>query len=122
MKPLSSTEASELIEAIYNGEGCEIKSLNIVDSATMSMTLGVQDKRRENDWIDLELYFYEVFAAKLLNDEQLPRLSTENGFSLVFDGERILFAFDRIASFNDTLEQEFYIVCKDVKYDEKPFS
>lgn len=122
MKLLTQKESPALLEALYNGEGCEIKALNIVDSANMSITLGVQDQRRDNDWMDLELYFYEVFAAKLLNDEQLSKLSTDNGFSLVFDGERVLFAFDKAESFNDTLEQEFYIICKNVKYDEKPFS
>lgn len=123
MKPLTGeAAASSLLERILNGEDAMLRSLVLNGPTTAVLTLSVQDKQRGFDWIDIAFEISGMQDAKLVNDNQLDFIDTEDGITIVFEEGEWGLGIGRFGSLEALKSAPLYLIGTTLKYSEAPFS
>lgn len=122
MKPLTSSSASQLLERIEYATNGELRSVNMKDPTTFTITFSVQDKSREFDWINILFEIHGVHDARFIDDDKFSFINMNDGITILFENDNcgLLFGHYRsLASANDSV---MYVIGKSIKYEELPFS
>jgi hypothetical protein len=123
MKPLNgAAAASALRERILSGEGAMLRSLRLHGPSTASLTLSVQDKQRGFDWIDLTFEMHGISDARLIDDEKLDFLDTDDGITVLFEEGLWGLGVGRYSGLKALRDAPLYLIGTSLKYEEAPFS
>lgn len=123
MKPLSSASAaSALSERILHGEGAMLRSLALGGPTSATLRMSVQDKQRGFDWIDITFEMHGIRGARLVDDDKLGFIDTEDGITLVFENGEWGVGIGRYASLRTLESAPLYFIGTSLKYAEGPFS
>ncbi len=122
VKPLASATAASLCERIVNGEGAMLRSLALNGPTSATLTLSVQDKQRGFDWIDMTFEINGLSDAKLVDDNQLDFIDTDEGITIVFEDGLWGLGIGRYESLGALKSAPLYLIGTSVKYAEAPFS
>ena len=120
IKPLNLSAATALMDRIDQGIGGELRAINVISQATISIQISVQDKARGFDWIDLIFQVNEVKDAKLVSDNLLTQLDCSEGITLDIASSYAAFALGEYKGRCE--EASLYIIGSSMGYDELPFS
>jgi len=121
MKPLSQTQLKTFLERFDNFKDAELRSLEILSATQMQLTLAIQDRARDFDWITLSLLFSGVTDAKLPQEKQLQFVNTDEGISIFYDNAAFAFAIGACYNISTVKNSIFYILCENIKYKEGLF-
>jgi hypothetical protein len=123
VKPLpTAAAASTLCERILNGEGAMLRALSVGGPASASLTLSVQDKQRGYDWIDVTFEINGLNDAKLVDDNQLDFIDTDEGITVLFEEGLWGLGVGRYDTLGALKSAPLYLVGTSLKYEEAPFS
>jgi hypothetical protein len=123
VKPLASTAAaSSLCARILNGEGAMLRTLVLNDPTSVTLTLSVQDKQRGFDWIDIAFEINGLNDAKLVDDNRLGFIDTDEGITILFEDGLWGLGIGRYESLGALKSAPLYLIGTSAKYAEAPFS
>jgi len=121
MRPLLQTELVKFTKRFANFRDAEIRSLELIAPTQIKLTLALQDEARAFDWITLELEFYGVSDAKLLDESKLSFVDMSEGATLIYDNERFAFAIGECYNISSIKSSILYIIASNIKYKENQF-
>ena len=123
MKPFSSSSsASALCERILHGEGAMLKSLKLHGPTSATLRVSVQDKHRGFDWIDVLFEMNGMSDARLVDEEKLGFVDTNEGITILFEEGVWGLGVGRYGSLRALGSAPLYLVGTSLKYEEAPFS
>lgn len=122
MKPLSSSSASELLERIEYAKDGELRSINMKDPATFTVTFSVQDKNRDFDWINIVFEISGIYDARFIDDDKFRFADMSDGITILFENDDCGLLFGNYGSLATANDSVMYMIGKFIKYEELPFS
>ena len=121
MRPLLHTQVPAFLERFDNFKDAEFRSIEIISSQVIKITLAAQDRARAFDWITVSLEFHGVSDAKLLQENQLSYLDMENGISLLKIENKFAFGITACYNISNITNSSCYVVADSLKYEENQF-
>lgn len=121
MKPLLASELKKFLQRFDNFRGGEIRSINVISSTSLLITLVAQDAARAFDWVAIELEFNSVDDAKIIENSQLAFIDMENGITILNDGTFFAFGTNECSNISSVKNSTCFVVCKDLKFKESAF-
>ena len=121
MKPLLAKELTTFTKRFSDFINCEIRSLEIVTSTTIKLSLATQDKSRGFNWISLNFEFNSVSDAKLIDESKFHLLDTSEGVSLIYDKNSFAFAIGNYKNISRIKNAVIYVIAANIKYEENKF-
>jgi hypothetical protein len=121
MKPLLAKDLTNFTKRFSNFINCEIRTIEIITSTTIILSLATQDESREFDWISLNLEFYSVSDAKLIDESKFHLLDTSEGISLIYDKDSFAFAIGNYKNISGIKNAVIYVIASNIKYEENKF-
>ena len=109
------------LQRFNNFKDAELRSLEVVSPTHIKMDIALQDSARAFDWIALELDFYGVKDAKLIEQNQLKFIDMSEGLTLLQQNNEFAFASGACYNISNIKNATFYIISEDFKYQEKQF-
>ena len=123
MKPLGSPAAvKQLLDRILDGEGAMLQSLKLGGPTSATLRLSVQDKQRGFDWIDMTFEMNGMNDARLVDDDKLGFIDTEDGITVLFEDGLWGVGIGRYRSLEALKSAPLYLIGTSLKYGEAPFS
>lgn len=119
VKPLSATQATELLTRYDRVQGGELHAVRLGSATRVTLVFGVQDRHRGFDWIDWILEIDGVADARL--PEQTAHLDFEAGVTLVFEGGQCSIAVGEYGRLEALRDAPLYVIGTSMKWDEAPF-
>ncbi|MCX6052933.1 MAG: hypothetical protein NTZ60_10570 [Campylobacterales bacterium] len=121
MKPLLATELKKFLQRFDNFRDGEIRSIDVMTSTTIIMTLVGQDSARGFDWISIKLEFNSVSDARVIENSKLGLIDMSNGVSIINDDNLFAFGIDECYNISSARNSTCFIVCSDIKFKEGAF-
>ncbi|WP_457743194.1 hypothetical protein [Sulfurimonas sp.] len=121
MKPLNKNNLSTFLKRFDNFKDAELRSFEVVSANEMKLTLATQDSARAFDWITIELSFYDITDANLIEDNKLHLIDMNDGISLFENDAQFAFAIGECYNISTIRNSILYIICKSLKYKEGSF-
>ena len=121
MKPLLAKELTNFTKRFSDFINCEIRSLEIVTSTTIKLSLATQDESREFDWISLNFEFNSVSDAKLIDESKFNLLDTSEGVSIIYDKDSFAFAIGNYKNISGIKNAIIFVIASNIKYEENKF-
>jgi len=122
MKPLTSSSASQLLKRIEYATNGELRSVNMKDPTTFTITFSVQDKSREFDWINILFEIRGVHDARFIDDDKFSFINMNDGITILFENDNCGLLFGHYSSLASAKDSVMYVIGKSIKYEELPFS
>lgn len=120
MKPLLKKDIESFLKRFDDFIDSELRSVEIVSSTAIKITLTAQDAARAFDWIAVTFEFEGISDARLIQDSKLLHVDMSNGVSLVCDNKEYGFAIGNYNMSNIT-DSIYYIKADNLKYEEGRF-
>ena len=120
MKPL--TNASTLLDRIDHAIDGMIRSVTIQSPSVITITLSVQDKGREYDWINIAFEVSGIMDVQLVDESKLSFLDISEGISIIMDGHQAGIGIGRSSNINNLKDLPLYLLGDSIKYEELNFS
>lgn len=117
-KPLTQEGIQQLEERFDHFRGAELISLDTHNPQEVSLRLHLQDKARDFDWIALEIFFYGIKDAILLDNSKLKAMDLHDGISIIISEGHFALGYSRCKNIEEIKEQAFYIIAQSVKVKE----
>jgi hypothetical protein len=111
----------KLSERFLSFKDAQLQTLTIVSPTEIKLSIAVQDTARSFDWISLELHFYEVQDASLLDEKKFPYIDTSSGMTLLQEDGYIAFGTGECYNIENIKNQTLYIIAKTLKTSESAF-
>ena len=121
MKPLVSADIDKFVDRFNHFIDAEFRSIEILSNGSIKFTFALQDKTREYDWISLELEFYGVSDAKLLDDTKISFVDMSDGVTFLDIDNKFAFAIGNYNSYSPLKDSICFIVSDSIKYQERTF-
>jgi len=121
MKPLNKEEITKFLERFDDFKESEIRSLKIISPMEIELQFAVQDKARAFDWITVDMNFFGVTDARMVENKNLDYLVTDNGVTLINDNDTFAFALGHYQNTTALKDAQLYIISKSIKYNEGAF-
>jgi len=112
---------NKLRERFSNFIDAELRSLEILSPTEITLTMALQDKARDFDWIMLDMHFSGVSDARIVDNHKLSFIDMSNGASLLEEGTIIAFGTGECYNIEDCKNATLYIIAKNLKTDEGIF-
>ncbi|MBN2897047.1 MAG: hypothetical protein JXK05_14285 [Campylobacterales bacterium] len=122
LRPLYAHEVESFEARFDYAIGGVLRRIEIKNPETISLHVSVQDKRRDFDWIDLEIEISSVSDTRLVEDKQLRYLDMEEGITVMFEEKKALIAVGEYDTIESALSAPLYILGGALKYQENTFS
>lgn len=106
------------LERFDSFRGAEIKSLYIPTPTDIEITLHVQDKARDFDWIKLTLSFKGIEDARLIEESKLKYLSLEEGASLFKAGQLFAFGVGQYSNVDNIRDSSLFVLAQSLQIEE----
>ena len=110
-----------LRERFSNFVDAELRSLEILSPTEITLTMALQDKARDFDWITLQLHFSGVSDARLVDEKQLSFIDMSSGATLLEEGTLVAFGSGECYNIEDIKNQTLYIIANTLKTSESAF-
>lgn len=121
MKPLTQKGLTEFLDRFDHFKGGELRSVDVINPFEIKVVLAAQDVARAYDWITIELFFYEVQAANLVEENQLAYLDIDDGINILFNENKFAFAIGECYNISNVKSSSLYIISNALKYQEGQF-
>ncbi len=122
MKPLSSSTAINLLDRIEYAFNGEVRSVVIDSPSVMSLTISVQDRGREFDWIDIQFEVSGITDARLVDEDKLAYIDMDDGISIVFEKNQAGIAIGKYTTLTNLTNSSLYLLGTNIKFEELNFS
>ncbi|WP_297441142.1 hypothetical protein [Sulfurimonas sp.] len=109
------------LDRFDNFKDAQLRLVEVVSPSHIKVTLGVQDKARDFDWISLTLEFTGIVDARLPKENQLEFIDMSDGVSILKDDNKFVFAIGACYNISTIKNSIFYIISTDLKSYESPF-
>jgi len=109
------------LQRFDNFKDAELRSLEIVSPTHVKLRVAVQDKARAFDWITLELDFINVTDARLIEQNKLAYVDMSEGANILHVEKEFAFGIGACYNISTVKNSTFYIISKDLKYQEGQF-
>ena len=109
------------LERFCNFKDAEFRSLEVISPLHVKLSLAVQDKSRDFDWITLELDFTGVIDARLIEEKKLKYIDMSEGVSLFHVDQKFAFGIGACYNIQAIKNATLYIIFNDLKYKEREF-
>ncbi len=120
MKPLTSPNT--LLERIDHAIDGVVRSVTIQSPTVMTITLSVQDKGREYDWINIAFEVSSIMDARLVDESKLAFLDMSEGISVLADGHQVGIGIGRSSSIDNLKDLPLFLLGDAIKYEELNFN
>ncbi|RLA71840.1 MAG: hypothetical protein DRG24_04520 [Epsilonproteobacteria bacterium] len=120
MKPLTSS--SLLLERIDNATDGIIRSVSVQSPSIITITLSVQDRGREYDWINIVFEVSGIVDARLVDEAKLSFLDMSEGISVIVEGDQAGVGIGKCSSIANLKFLPLYLLGNSLKYEELNFS
>jgi len=120
MKPLTSS--STLLERIDHAIDGVVRSVTLQSPTVMTITLSVQDKGREYDWINIAFEVSGIVDARLVDESKLTFLDMSEGISVLVGGHQAGIGIGRSSSMDNLKDLPLFLLGNAIKYKELNFS
>ena len=120
MRPLTSSNT--LLKRIDHAIDGVIRSVTIQSPTVMTITLSVQDKGREYDWINITLEVSGIVDARFVDESKLSFLDMSEGISVIVDGHQAGVGIGKCSGIDNLKDLPLYLLGDSVKYEELNFS
>jgi hypothetical protein len=121
MKPLHNSEIIKFLERFDDFKGSEVRSIKIISSTEIEITLTAQDRARAFDWVTVDFLFSGVNDAKLIDESKLAYIDIDNGVSIIKEADNFAFALGHYQNIAPLKDAQLYIISKNIKYNEGTF-
>lgn len=115
MKPLLKKDIESFLKRFDGFVNSEFRSIEIISSSTVKITLAVQDAARDFDWVTISLEFNGVSDAKLPQNSNLNFIDMNEGITLTALENGFVFAIGKYNASN-ILDSICYIKSSSLKY------
>lgn len=121
MSIVSKNAINTLNERFNSFIDSEFKELVVIDPRSFKLTLNVQDKARDFDWIGLEFNFDGVSDAHLVDSSKLKFIDTSDGVSIFEENQKFYFGVGSYQNDSSIKNSQLYFVSNTIKYEEIAF-
>jgi urease accessory protein UreE len=111
----------EFAKRFSNFVDAQLRSLKIKSPTEIDLTIAVQDRARNFDWITLTLHFYGVSDANLPNEKELDFIDMSDGATLLKENGDIAFASGQCYNIKSIKNQRLYIIASSFKSTQSPY-
>ena len=119
MKPLIEIES--FLKRFDNFRDSELRSIEVINATTISVTLAGQDSARDFDWISVKLEFHGIDDAKLIETKRIPFIDMSNGITIINQDNTLAFGIDECYNLSSIKNSVCYILSSTIKYEEDLF-
>ena len=109
------------LERFSHFRDAEFRSLEILSPSEIKMTFATQDSARDFDWITVELQFYGVSDARLLQEHQLSLVDLSDGISILKEGTGFAFGVGECYNLSTIKSSSCFVIFSTLKYKEGLF-
>jgi len=109
------------LQRFDNFKDAELRLVEVISPLHIKVTLAVQDKARDFDWITLTLEFTGIVDARLPQENQLQFIDMSEGANIIKDDNKFAFAIGACYNISTVKNSIFYIISTDLKSQEGPF-
>ena len=121
MKPLFAKNITSLLTRFDNFSDGELRSIEIISSTIIKITLAGQDSARGFDWVTICFEFSGVSDAKLLNDSKLSLIDMTSGITIIYEDNNFIFGIGEYKSLQNIKNSICFIISSTLKYEEGIF-
>lgn len=121
MRPLLAKNLNSFLARFSNFTDGELRSIEIVSSTTIKITLAGQDSARGFDWVTICFEFSGVSDAKLLNDSKLSLIEMSSGINIIYEDDNFIFGIGEYKSLQNIKNSICFIISSTLKYEEGAF-
>ncbi len=121
VKPLLEKDLDFFLKRFNNFIDAELRHVEIVSPATISITIATQDSARAFDWITVKLEFSGVSDAKLLDTNKLSFVDMSDGTTLLYEDTVFAFGISKCSNLSGIKTSTCFIIGSDLKYQEGSF-
>jgi len=121
MRPLLKKELPQFVERFCDFTDAEFRSLEVLSSSQIKLTLALQDKARAYDWITLTLLFSGVSDARLPQENQLSFIDMSEGANIIVENETFAFSVGACYNISNIQSSLMFIIATELKYEENQF-
>ncbi len=122
MKPLISTQKTNLLNRIDNAVDGELYAVTMNSAENFTIELSVQDANRGHDWINIAFEIDGVSDARLLDDSKISMVDMSEGISIVFEDGSCAVGIGQYNSIEAMKSAALYLIGTTLKYEERPFN
>ncbi len=109
------------LERFLNFKDAEFRSLEVINPTEIHLSFAVQDKARDFDWITLDLKFFGVKNARLIENSKLSFLDMSDGISIIIEDGILAFALGEYNTLKSIQNAPLFIIASDMKHTESKF-
>ena len=120
-KPLIQKDIKALCERFDSFKDAQIQSLDIISPTQIELSLHVQDKFRDFDWISIKFLFFGIENARLVEDSKLQALSLADGITILKSENLFAFGVGECYNIESIKNSSLFIVAKTLKIREDSF-
>lgn len=117
-KPLTKEGIKQLQERFDFFKDAELISMDILNPQELILKLHLQDRARDFDWIELEIFLSGIEDAKLPGNSKLKAINLHDGISIISSGAHFALGYSSCKSIEEIKESLFYIIARSVKIKE----
>jgi len=121
LQPLPKNSLESFLKRFDYFRDSEFRSIEVVSSSVIKITLAVQDSARGFDWITVTFEFSGVSDAKIIEDAKLPHVDLDEGITLLYQDDMYAFMIGAYYKLSDTQSSICYIKSSSLKYQEGSF-
>lgn len=121
MKPLLANSLNSFLKRFDSFRSGELRSIEVISSSNIIITLAVQDTARGFDWIGMKFEFNEVEDAKLLEESKLSFVDMSDGISIIHNDNHFAFGIGECHNISSIKSSACYIMSSSLKYQEELF-
>jgi hypothetical protein len=115
MKPLLKKDIDGFLKRFDGFVNSELRSMQIISSSAVKITLAVQDAARDFDWVTISLEFNGISDAKLPQNSNLNFIDMSEGITLTTLENEFVFAIGEYNASNIS-DSICYIKSSSIKY------
>ncbi len=119
LKPL--TNIKDFLKRFDDFRNGEFRSIEILSSTVIQITLAGQDTARAFDWISIKIEFSGVSNARLLENTKLSLIDMEDGISIIHNNDTLSFGLGQCSNNSSIKSSTCYIESNSIKYEEGLF-
>jgi DNA polymerase III sliding clamp (beta) subunit (PCNA family) len=121
VKPLLSSKLESFLKRFDNFRGGELRSIKVISTNTILVTIAGQDSAREFDWISMAFEFNVIIDAKLLEEEKLKLIDMSDGISIINTNNKFAFAIGECYNISSIKNSTCHIISSSLKHEEGLF-
>lgn len=121
LQPLPKNSLEGFLKRFDYFRDSELRSIEVISSSSLKITLAAQDSARGFDWITVTFEFSGVSDAKIIEESKLIHVDLNQGITLLFEDDMYAFMVGAYNKLSDAQSSICYIKSSSLKYQEGSF-